>query len=143
MFLEIGPLPLAVDFFGLRRSGSPTQLFDLPQDFPKQVPGHGDFCDLDRDVATVTDNLGSNFDLLLPQHDQRPAPVLLVQAGLPLWVTTGPDRPPPSTSVKRPKAEVLGKARSSPFRACAGVCGRYFPLECGTGRRRATVLSVP
>ena len=81
MFLEIGPrvegylanflavqthpsycFLLAVDFLGLRRSGFSTQHIDPPQDFPKHVPGHGYFRHLDRDVATMTDNLGSNFD---------------------------------------------------------------------------------
>ncbi len=35
---------------GLRRSGSSSQFIDPPQDFPKQVPGHGDFGQLERDV---------------------------------------------------------------------------------------------
>ncbi len=34
---------LAVDFPGLRRRGSWSQIINQVQDFPKQVPGHGDF----------------------------------------------------------------------------------------------------
>ena len=44
---------LAVDSLGLRRSGSSTQLIDPPQEFPKQVSGHGDFRHLERTVATM------------------------------------------------------------------------------------------
>ena len=40
---------LAVDFPGLRRSGSSWQFIDPPQAFPKPIPGHGDFVQLKRD----------------------------------------------------------------------------------------------
>ncbi len=56
---------LAVDSLGLRRSGSSTQLIDPPQDFPKQVPGHGDFRHLERDVPAMADNFGPDLDQLL------------------------------------------------------------------------------
>jgi hypothetical protein len=42
---------LAVDSLGLRWSGSSSQFIDPPQDFPKQVPGHGNFGQLERDGA--------------------------------------------------------------------------------------------
>ncbi len=56
---------LAVDSLGLRRSGSWSQFIDPPQDFPKQVPGHGDFGKLEHDVAAVADNFGPDLDQLL------------------------------------------------------------------------------
>ncbi len=56
---------LAVDFLGLRWSGSSSQFIDPPQDFPKQVPGHGDFGQLERDVATVAHDLGPDLDQFL------------------------------------------------------------------------------
>jgi hypothetical protein len=40
---------LAVDSLGLRRRGSWSQFIDPPQDFPQQVPGHGDVDQLERD----------------------------------------------------------------------------------------------
>jgi hypothetical protein len=56
---------LAVDSLGLRRSGSSSQFIDPSQDSPKQVPGHGDFGQLERDVPTVPDHLGPDLDQLL------------------------------------------------------------------------------
>ncbi len=53
---------LAVDFLGLRRSGSWSQFIDPPQDFPKQVPGHGNLGQLEREVPAVADNLGPDLD---------------------------------------------------------------------------------
>ena len=53
---------LAVDSLGLRRSGSSSQFIDPPQDFPKQVPGHGDFGQLERDVAAMAHDLGADLD---------------------------------------------------------------------------------
>ncbi len=66
MILVIGPrleghsgrLLLAVDSLGLRRSGSSSQFIDPPQDFPKQVPEHGDFGQLERDVPAMVHDLG-------------------------------------------------------------------------------------
>jgi len=57
---------LAVDFPGLRRSGSSSQFIDPPQDFPKQIAGHGDFGQLERDVPAMAQDLGANLDQLLP-----------------------------------------------------------------------------
>ena len=56
---------LAVESLGLRRSGSSSQFIDPPQDFPKQVPGHGDFGQLERDVPAMADNFGPDLDQLL------------------------------------------------------------------------------
>ena len=68
---------LAVDSLGLHRSGSSSQFIDPPQDFPKQVPGHGDFGQLERDVPPVTDDLGTDLHQLFPQRAQRPFNVRL------------------------------------------------------------------
>ena len=57
---------LAVDFPGLRRSGSSSEFIDPPQDFPKQVPGHGDFGQMERDVPAMAHDLGAKLDQLLP-----------------------------------------------------------------------------
>ncbi len=56
---------LVVDSLGLRRSGSSSQFIDPPPDFPKQVPGHGDFGHLERDVPAMADNFGPDLDQLL------------------------------------------------------------------------------
>ncbi len=56
---------LAVDSLGLRRSGSSSQFIDPPQDFLKQVPRHGDFGQLERDVPAMADNFGPDLDQLL------------------------------------------------------------------------------
>ncbi len=53
---------LAVDFSGLRRSGSSWQFIDPPQAFPKQIPGHGDFGQLERDVPAMAANFGPDLD---------------------------------------------------------------------------------
>ena len=47
---------LALDSLGLRRSGSSSQFIDPLRDFPKQVPGHGDFDQFERDVPAMADN---------------------------------------------------------------------------------------
>ena len=44
---------LAVDFLGLRRSGSWSQIVDQAQDFLEQVPRHGNLGQLERDIATM------------------------------------------------------------------------------------------
>ncbi len=54
----------AIDSLGLRRSGSSSQFIDLPQDFPKQVPGHRHLGQLDRDVPAMADHLGTDLDEL-------------------------------------------------------------------------------
>ncbi len=53
---------LAVDSLGLRRSGSSWQLIDPPQAFLKQIPGHGDLGQLERDVPAVAANFGPDLD---------------------------------------------------------------------------------
>ncbi len=53
---------LAVDPLGLRRRGSSSQFIDPPQDFPKQVPGHGDFGQLERDVPAMAANFRPDLD---------------------------------------------------------------------------------
>ncbi len=52
---------LAIDSLGLLGSGSSSQFVDPPQDFPNQVPGHGDFGQLERDIATMADNLSNGL----------------------------------------------------------------------------------
>ncbi len=56
---------LAVDCLGLRRSGSSSQFIDPPQDFPKQLPGYGDFGHLERDVPARADKFGRDLEQLL------------------------------------------------------------------------------
>ena len=63
---------LAVDFPGLHRSRAWSQFIDPPQNFPEQVPWHRHFGHLERDVATMADDLGSDLDQLLPRRGQRP-----------------------------------------------------------------------
>ncbi len=55
---------LAVDSLGLRRhvAGFYSAVDNPPQDFPKQVPGHGDFGQLERDVPAMAANFGPDLD---------------------------------------------------------------------------------
>ena len=53
---------LAVDSLGLRPRGSCSQFIDPPQDYPKQVPGHGGFGQLEPDVAAVAHDLDPDLD---------------------------------------------------------------------------------
>ena len=57
---------LAVDSLGLRRSGSWSQIINQAQDFPEQFPRHGNLGQLESDIATMADDLGPDFDQLLP-----------------------------------------------------------------------------
>ncbi len=57
---------LAVDFLGLRRSGSWSQIIDQAQYFSEQVPRHRHLGKLKSDVPTVPDHLGADLDQLLP-----------------------------------------------------------------------------
>jgi hypothetical protein len=63
---------LAVDSLGLRRSGSSSRFIDPPQDFPIQVPGHGDFGQLERDVPPVIDHVRADLVELVAQRGQGP-----------------------------------------------------------------------
>ncbi len=56
---------LAVDSLGLRRSGSWSQIINQAQDFPEQFPRHGNLRQLERDVAAMSDNLGTDLHQLL------------------------------------------------------------------------------
>ncbi len=58
---------LAVDSLGLSRSGSSSQFIDPSQDFPKQVPGHDDLGQLERDVPAMAHDLGTDLDQLFAQ----------------------------------------------------------------------------
>ncbi len=56
-----GRILLAVDSLGLYWSGSSSQFIDPPQEFLKQVPGHGDFgqlCQSEGNVPPMTNNFG-------------------------------------------------------------------------------------
>ncbi len=63
---------MAVDFPGLRRSGSWSQVIDQTQDYPEQFPRHRHLGHLERDVAAVADDLRADLDELLPEAGQRP-----------------------------------------------------------------------
>ncbi len=63
---------LAVDFLGLRRSGSWLQTVNKEQDFPEQFLLHGNLGPLERDVPAMADNLRTDHDQLLPQCGERP-----------------------------------------------------------------------
>ena len=54
----------AVDFPGLRRHGSSSQIIDQAQDFPEQFLRHGDLGQLERDVPAMADDLGADLDQL-------------------------------------------------------------------------------
>ncbi len=63
---------LAVDFPGLRRSGSWSQILDQAQDCPEQFPRHRHLGQLERDVPAMADHLGTDLHQFLPQRGQRP-----------------------------------------------------------------------
>ncbi len=70
IFLDIQTHPscrfhLAVDFPGLRRSGSSSQIIDQAQDFPEQFPRHRDLGQLERDVSTMSHDFCADLDQLL------------------------------------------------------------------------------
>ncbi len=66
------PLHLAVDFPGLRRSGSWSQIINQAQNFPEQFSRHRHLGQLERDVPAMADDLGSDLHQLFPQRAQRP-----------------------------------------------------------------------
>ncbi len=53
---------LTVDFPGLRRSGSWSQIIGQAQDFPEQFLRHGNLGQLERDVPAMADNFGADLD---------------------------------------------------------------------------------
>ncbi len=75
---------LAVVSSGLRRNGSSSQVINQGQDFPEELPRHGNLGQLERDVpamfalkaempgdcsgSTTAENTVSNFRLLYPQQ---------------------------------------------------------------------------
>ncbi len=102
---------LAVDSLGLRRSGSSSQFIDPPQDFPKQVPRHGDFGQLERDVPGMAHDLGPDLDQLLAQGGQRSVLWLLRYGRLLLWVKTRRTGASPGRSAPGGEAdEIEGEA---------------------------------
>ncbi len=60
----------AVDFPGLRRSGSWSQIINQAQDFPEQFPRHGNLGQLERDVPAMAHDLGADLDQLVPERSQ-------------------------------------------------------------------------
>ena len=60
----------AVDFLGLRRNGSSSQIINQAQDFPEQFPRHRDLGQLERDVPAMADHFRTDLDQLLPQRRQ-------------------------------------------------------------------------
>ena len=46
---------------GWHRGGSMQSIYQ-PQDFLKQIAGHGDFRHRERNIATMADNLGSDLE---------------------------------------------------------------------------------
>ncbi len=63
---------LAVDFLGLRRNGSLSQIIDQAQDFLEQAARHRNFGQLERDIAAMADDLSPDPDQLLSWRRQRP-----------------------------------------------------------------------
>ena len=107
---------LAVDSLGLRRRRSSPQFIDPPQDFSKQVPGHGDFGQMERDVATVAHDLGPDLDQHLWQRGQRPVFHFFRQSesqDLMLWTA-------PATGVAMCHSAAALRSGQSPFMAQAG-----------------------
>ena len=65
-----------------RQRGWP-QPIDESEDFPEQVPRHRQFCQVESNIPSVADDLGTNLDQILPQRGQRPVLDLLWQSQRP------------------------------------------------------------
>ena len=63
------------------------------QDLGEEHPRHRNLGQLERDVAAVADDLGTDLDYLLPQRGQRPATVPLGQGRSPFRVMNGSRKP--------------------------------------------------
>jgi hypothetical protein len=63
---------LTVDFFGLRRGGSWSQIIDQPQEFSEQVSRHRHLSQLERDIPPVTDHFPTDLDELVLYPGQKP-----------------------------------------------------------------------
>ncbi len=59
---------LAVDFPGLRRSGSWSQIIDQAQYFSEHVPWHSDLGQLEGDIRVMAHDLGPDLEQLLAQR---------------------------------------------------------------------------
>ena len=62
---------LTVDFLGLRRSGSSSQIITQAQDFLEQAPRHRHLGQLERDVPAMADHFRTDLHQLFPQRGQR------------------------------------------------------------------------
>jgi len=88
---------LYVYSLGLRRSESWSQIINQSQDFLEQASRHRYLGPLERDIATMADNLGSDLDQLLPQRGQRPTLSLGQRANFCCWLQA--DIQPPEIEV--------------------------------------------
>jgi hypothetical protein len=57
---------LTVYFLGLRRNGSSSQIINQAQNFLEQLPWHSNLSQLESDVTTMADDLGTDLDQLFP-----------------------------------------------------------------------------
>ena len=63
---------LAVDFLGLRRNGSSSQIIDQAPDILEQAPWYCHLGQLKRDITAMADNHRSNLDRLHPHRGHIP-----------------------------------------------------------------------
>ena len=75
-----------------RQRGRP-QSVDQAQDVGEQASRDCDFGKLERDIATMPDDLGADLDQLFPQCGERTVFDLLRQRQCLLWVTSGHSTP--------------------------------------------------
>ena len=59
------------------------QPIDEAEDFSEQLPRHCNLGQLESDIETMADDLGTDLDQLLPQRGQRPVLYLLRQSQCP------------------------------------------------------------
>ncbi len=67
-----------------------TQPVNQVQDFGEQGPWDGDLRQLERDIVTMADHLGTDLHQLLAQRGHQPVLCFLPYGRLLLWVTSGP-----------------------------------------------------
>ncbi len=82
----------AVDFPGLRRSGSSPEIIDQAQDFPEQFSRHRHLRQLERGIATMAHDLRADLDELLAQRSVANALLPPIRLTSPLGQRTKPLR---------------------------------------------------
>ena len=96
----------AVDFLGLRRNASSSQVINQAQDLLEQASWDRNLGQLESDIAAMTNDLGPNLHQFLPQRGQRPMLNLLRQDQSPHEVGGGQNRPAKGVACFHPPGDI-------------------------------------